>query len=67
MVVSSSVEFIVAQTPNRMRGFMVGLWITIFGIGPIANKLLQCCHFITFPQSVLAVGSTTTCYYHYSL
>ena len=36
------IEFIVAQTPNRMRGFMVGLWITmLIGVGVVANVLLQ--------------------------
>ena len=33
LVSCSSIEFIMAQTPNRMRGFMMGTLFTLLGIG----------------------------------
>ena len=33
LVSCSSIEFIMAQTPNRMRGFMMGTVCTLLGIG----------------------------------
>ena len=41
VVTFSFLEFIVAQTPNRMRAFMVGLWITGFGVAINVSKLLE--------------------------
>ena len=33
IVVCSFIEFVMAQTPNRMRGFMMGMAYTLLGIG----------------------------------
>ena len=38
IVVCSVTEFIMAQTPNRMRGFMMGMAYTLLGIGYLAIK-----------------------------
>ena len=32
-----SLEFIIAQSPHQMRGFMVGLWYAAIGIGYVIN------------------------------
>ena len=58
VVTNSSAEFIMAQTPNRMRGVMVGLGFTSVGICKMGSKLLYCSS--TLSQPLLAVGSTTT-------
>ena len=57
----SLVEFIVAQTPNRMRGFMVGLWITGFGVATIVNKL------IVLPFHYIPPVSPSCGFYYYLL
>ena len=36
----SQFEFVMAQSPNRMRGIMAGLCLTIFGIEALGNNLL---------------------------
>ena len=32
-----SLEFVIAQSPTNMRGFIVGIWYATFGIGEIIN------------------------------
>ena len=41
IVVCSVAEFIMAQTPNRMRGFMMGMAYTLLGIGYLVQQGLQ--------------------------
>ena len=41
LVTCSSIEFVMAQTPNRMRGFMMGMAYTLLGIGYLVNQGLQ--------------------------
>ena len=41
LVACSSFEFIMAQTPNRMRGFMMGLAITVSGVAILVRSLFQ--------------------------
>ena len=59
ILMRSQFEFIMAQSPDRMRGIMTGLCLTIFGIGALGNNLL-----ITilqlFPTANQAVCFTTT-------
>ena len=33
----NSLEFVIAQSPRNMRGFIVGMWYTAFGIGELIN------------------------------
>ena len=33
-------EFVVAQTPNRMRGIVIGFLLTMFGIGALVSSFL---------------------------
>ena len=41
LVVCTSIEFIMAQTPNRMRGVMMGLGMTTAGISILAHELIK--------------------------
>ena len=65
LVMCSLFELIVAQTPNRMRGIMMGLMFAATGFGVFANAL-NLKHSNSSRQPVPAVCSTTTWYYHYS-
>ena len=40
LIMCSLFEFVVAQTPNRMRGIMMGLMITAIGIGILSTYIL---------------------------
>ena len=55
----SSAEFIMAQTPNRMRGVMTGLVITTLGIFIVTGQLLQ----LFFKQFNTATPSCGFYYY----
>ena len=59
LVMCSLFELIVAQTPNRMRGIMMGLLITVIGIGVFANALVT----KTFQQFQTASPSCVFYYY----
>ena len=37
LIVPTSLEFTIAQSPHEMRGFMVGMWFAAFGIGYAIN------------------------------
>ena len=37
LVFPTSLEFIIAQSPHEMRGFMVGLWYAAYGLGHIID------------------------------
>ena len=37
LIVPTSLEFFLAQSPNKMRGFVLGLWYGAFGIGYVIN------------------------------
>ena len=39
-VLCSSFEFIIAQSPNQMRGIMIGLSPTVLGSGGLGNDML---------------------------
>ena len=39
-IMCSLLEFVIAQTPNRMRGIMMGLLITAIGIGYLSTYIL---------------------------
>ena len=41
IVVCSATEFVMAQTPNRMRGVMMGVGFMLFVAGFIAHNGLQ--------------------------
>ena len=41
IVVCSVTEFVMAQTPNRMRGFMMGMAYILLGIGYLVRQGLQ--------------------------
>ena len=41
IVACSFIEFVMAQTPNRMRGFMMGMAYTLLGIGYLVHQGLQ--------------------------
>ena len=41
LVYAVSLEFTVAQSPVQMRGVMVGLWYTIWGIGILFNTITK--------------------------
>ena len=42
LIIPTSVEFVFAQTPYNMKGFMIGLWFSITGLyGIIGEKLLN--------------------------
>ena len=36
-ILPTSLEFFLAQSPNKMRGFILGLWYASFGIGYVIN------------------------------
>ena len=40
MIASSLFEFVMAQTPNRMRGIMMGLVLTMYGTSELGVVLL---------------------------
>ena len=63
LVMCSLFEMVIAQTPNRMRGIMMGVVIVMLGFGTLCITLR---HFSSSRQPVPAVCSTTTWYYHYS-
>ena len=37
LILPTSLEFFLAQSPNKMRGFILGLWYGAFGIGYVIN------------------------------
>ena len=41
MILCSLFEFVMAQTPNRMRGIMMGLVLTCFGAGELGEVLFD--------------------------
>ena len=59
VVTCSSLEFIMARTPNRMRGVMLGLAFTTVGICVVARQLLE----ISFQQFNSATPSCGFYYY----
>ena len=59
LVLCSSLEFIMAQTPNRMRGVMMGLAATVFGFGVMLHKGLD----LLFQQFNTATPSCGFYYY----
>ena len=40
LIVCSSLEYVMAQTPNRIRGIMLGIAIAILGFGALVCYLL---------------------------
>ena len=41
LVIATSLEFTIAQSPRQMRGLMVGLWYTAFSVGHLINNNLH--------------------------
>ena len=39
LLMSSMFEMIIAQTPNRMRGIMMGVIIVMLGFGTLGNAI----------------------------
>ena len=37
LILPTSLEFFLAQSPNKMRGFILGLWYAALGIGYVIN------------------------------
>ena len=59
ILMCSQFEFIMAQSPDRMRGIMTGLCLSIFGIGALGNNLL-----ITILQLFPTAKPSCVFYYH---
>ena len=59
LVMCSLFEFVVAQTPNRMRGIMMGLMITTIGIGTLSTYL-----FAEIFQQLQAASPSCVFYYY---
>ena len=60
LLMCSLIEFVMAQTPNRMRGIIMGLVLTAFGFGALGGYLLTAIlrHFPT---------ATPSCVFYYYL
>ena len=61
MTVCSLFEFVMAQTPNRMRGVMMGLVITVIGFGVLGTVI----HFQIFKISQLQTATPSCVFYYY--
>ena len=64
LLLTSSLEFIVAQTPKSMRGIMVGLWNAIIGISNLINGYSYLLYFYIGTESLgclsyYYIGNTT--------
>ena len=59
LVTCFTYEFVIAQTPNRMRGIMMGLVVATFGFGVVGNYILV----IIFQQFQTASPSCVFYYY----
>ena len=63
VVVVKSLEFIVAQSPCRMRGFMVGLWLAMYKLSQFIGINLQYIFVAIVPPSV----SPSCLFYYFSI
>ena len=61
MTVCSLFEFVMAQTPNRMRGVMMGLVITVIGFGVLGTVI----HSQIFKISQLQTATPSCVFYYY--
>ena len=61
LIMCSLFELIVAQTPNRMRGIMMGLMLAATGFGVLANALVT----KIFQQYQLTAASPSCVFYYY--
>ena len=61
MTVCSLFEFVMAQTPNRMRGVMMGLVITVIGFGVLGTVI----HSQIFKISQLRTATPSCVFYYY--
>ena len=62
LVMCSLFELVIAQTPNRMRGIMMGVVIVMLGFGTLGNTMFA----KIFQQLQAASPSCVFYYYHYS-
>ena len=60
MTMCSSFEFVMAQPPNKIRGIMMGLVLTMYGASDMGLVLLT-----KLFQQLQAAGATPSCVFHY--
>ena len=60
LVMCSLFEMVIAQTPNRMRGIMMGVVIVMLGFGTLCNTIFA----KTFKQFLLTASPSCVFYYY---